>query len=216
MKNIILKASAAEAIRGEQKSRHKRCNRIGHLRAVFGPGLVWALKVTVMTFFICVISSMIANLATAKSNFVLAIFMLIFMIVISIIFDSVGVAVASCNYSKFVEKCKCQCELDLEIAKWLSKNAEKVNNICCDVVGDMCGTLSGACGVSIVVNICRSDFNSYIVSVVVSSIIASLTVGGKAVFKGIALSHSQKIVFLLKKILKFFWHKHNKQMNHRK
>lgn len=176
---------------------------------IFGVGFFWAIKVTIFTFFVCIISSMLANLAAAKSNFVIAVILLLFMIFVSIFFDALGVSVTSCNYNRLIDKLKCGDKKDCDIVVWLSKNAEKVNNVCCDVVGDMCGILSGACGVNIVVNLCKGDLNSYLISVVVSSLIASITVGGKAITKGVALSHSQKFVVLLKNLLKLFWRNNN-------
>lgn len=167
----------------------------------------WSIKVTALTFGVCLLSSVLSNLATAKNNFFLAITLLLSMIFISIIFDAIGVAVAACNYTELIRTCKINRQKDCMIFEWISCNAEKVNNICCDVVGDMCGILSGACGVTIVVNLCVGNLNSYIISIIVSSLIAAITVGGKAFFKGLALSKSHKFVTLLKNFLKIFWRK---------
>ncbi|MEG1608876.1 MAG: hypothetical protein RR348_03335, partial [Clostridia bacterium] len=125
--------------------------------------------------------------------------------------DALGVGITACNFGQLITKNKSLGKKDLDIIFWLSKNAEKVNNLCCDVVGDMCGILSGACGANIVVNLCRGDLNSYIISVIVSSVVASLTVGGKAFTKGVALSHSQKFVVLLKNFVKPFWRNNSKK-----
>ncbi|MEG1608403.1 MAG: hypothetical protein RR348_00900, partial [Clostridia bacterium] len=51
--------------------------------AIFGVGFLWAIKVTILTFFICILSSMLAGYATAKSNFALALCLLLFLIFVS-------------------------------------------------------------------------------------------------------------------------------------
>ena len=80
--------------------------------------------------------------------------LLSFMILISIIFDGIGLSVASCSEAELEKYSRFKKQYD--IARYLLKNAEKVNNICADVIGDMCGILSGACGASIVVELSLS------------------------------------------------------------
>ena len=46
-------------------------------------------------------------------------------------------------------------------------------------------------------------------SVLVAAFISSLTVGGKAIFKGIALKNSDKIIFVVGKLKFFFKFKKN-------
>lgn len=78
----------------------------------------------------------------------------------------------------------------------LIRNADIVSNFCNDVIGDISGTISGAAGAAIVLKI----FNYYSIidkamfSIIVTSLIATLTVGGKAIGKGIAISRCQEIV----------------------
>lgn len=167
--------------------------------------LMWAVKIVLITFVLSLFSSLLSQIAVSGSDILIAVMLLIFMVITSIIFDVIGVGVASCS------ACDPQLFEDKHIAgivKMLIENAEKVNNICADVIGDVCGVLSGACGASIVVAISQTfGQTGFIPAVTVSALIASATVGGKAFMKRIAVRNSSQIVIFtarnLKKILKF-------------
>ena len=66
--------------------------------------------------------------------------------------------------------------------------------------------MSGAVGASLAVYICggQGGFVAILVPALVSSVIASLTVFGKAVFKGIAVNNSDQIILKVGKFLNFF------------
>ena len=87
----------------------------------------------------------------------------------------------------------------------LLKNTSKVSSICCDVVGDVCGIVSGTSGVVIVSLIIKlTDINELLVSLLVTGLISALTIGGKALGKNISINKSREIVTIVSKILSFF------------
>ena len=89
----------------------------------------------------------------------------------------------------------------------LVQNAEKVASIIADVMGDVCGILSGAAGTTITVIIIvnyAGTFVEVVLASLVSACIASLTIFGKAFFKKYALKHCEKIILLLGKFLSLF------------
>ena len=88
----------------------------------------------------------------------------------------------------------------------LIKNAEKISSFCCDIVGDSCGILSGAVGASLAVFIYsgESGFLAILIPALVSSVVTSLTVFGKAIFKGVAVNNSDQIILRVGKFLSFF------------
>ena len=77
------------------------------------------------------------------------------------------------------------------------KNTEKVSSICCDVIGDICGIVSGSISASLVVLL----LDKPIVSILLTAIVSSFTVGGKAIGKIIAIERCEEIVFVVGKIL---------------
>ena len=85
----------------------------------------------------------------------------------------------------------------------LVQSADTVSNICNDVVGDICGIVSGAMGAAIAARLIMSatQFGDLLSSIGVSSLIAAITVGGKAIGKKIAVRHSHEVVFALGRML---------------
>ena len=79
----------------------------------------------------------------------------------------------------------------------LLRNAERVSSICNDVVGDICGVVSGSASATIAAQVLRNFELSFAscVPLVLSSLVAALTVGGKALGKGIAVRNCTDIVY---------------------
>ena len=132
-----------------------------------------------------------------KKNF------LILVIGLGIVFDIIGVAVTVANEHEFHAKATKKVEGAKSSIK-LIKNSAKVANICADVIGDICGVLSGAISAMISAKIMEKTGTN--LQFIVSAMVASLTVGGKALGKEIANKESTRIVhfvgILLSKIYK--------------
>ena len=87
----------------------------------------------------------------------------------------------------------------------LKRNADKVSSFCNDVVGDICGIISGSTGTVIAIKLIEIfKVNDLLVTLIVVGFISSLTIGGKALVKGIAMRKSDKILFIFAKFLNFF------------
>ncbi|MDE5943794.1 MAG: hypothetical protein K2H30_06280 [Clostridia bacterium] len=76
------------------------------------------------------------------------------------------------------------------------RNATKLSSIFADVIGDICGIVSGAAGAALIVHFAFSGkIYELIASIGVSAVIGALTVGGKAIFKHFAIKYNKQIVF---------------------
>ena len=161
----------------------------------------WTLKVFFLTFFLAIIFSLIANYLGKFNNIILVI-CIISILAIGIIFDIIGVAVLSCDekvlHSKASQKLK-----GAKKAIKLIKNASTVSSFCNDVVGDVCGIVSGSLITVLVMNLFVSSELS-LGNVLFSSILSSLTVGGKAIGKKIAIKKANEITYLVGKTLSLF------------
>jgi len=90
-------------------------------------------------------------------------------------------------------------------AIYLIKNAEKVSSFCNDVIGDISGIVSGSAGAVIALNLANEYYgNSFIYSLIITSLIASFTIGGKALGKSYAINHSEYIVYEFAKLISIF------------
>lgn len=173
------------------------------------------LKYPLQVLLITLVMSFVLNISSeallSNVGLIISIIILIIFISISIIFDMIGVAVTAGNIEPFLARASKKEKGAKESIK-LIKNAEKISSFCCDIVGDSCGILSGAVGASIVVQIYSQtgDFLSILVAALVSSVIAALTVFGKAICKGLAVNKSDAIILRVGKILNFFSFKKKK------
>ncbi len=116
-----------------------------------------------------------------------------------------GLAVASANIEDFAAMASRKVKGSKQ-ALILTKNADKVGSIC-DVIGDVCGILSGAAGASIVTKIVLTaggEFLPILIASLISALIAGFTIFGKSVFKGFAIKHANSVTLKFAKFINFF------------
>ena len=162
----------------------------------------WVIVIAITTFILSLVFSFISNTVISKLNIILGLVVLMLVIGIGIIFDLIGVAVTVGNEEDF----HAQASKKIKGAKTsikLIRNSAKVSNFCADVIGDVCGVLSGAISAMIALKLTESYGMSSSIQFIFSAIVASVTVGGKAITKGIAKTNSTKIVSVVSKIISF-------------
>ena len=164
----------------------------------------WILIVTILAFVISIIMTLFATVALENVSLFIAILITFLFILLGIIFDIIGVAVTSGDEVAFHSMSSRKVKGG-KIGVKLMKNTSKVSSVCCDVIGDVCGIVSGTSGVVIVTLIIKlTDLNELLVSLLVTGLISSLTIGGKALGKGFAVNKSKEIVTVVSRILSFF------------
>ncbi|MDE5618375.1 MAG: CNNM domain-containing protein [Clostridia bacterium] len=191
----------------DKEGSNHNCRRSeGEKRAVKSSrSSAWAIKATVITFCLSFMTSMMSQVVTGYTDIIIAVMLLLFMILIAIIFDGIGVAVTSCDIDKLKNILHCD-KKRAKIALKLVRNAEKVNNICADVIGDMCGVLCGACGATIAAGLISEvdGAAASFVVIAISATIAGLTVGGKACMKKLAVKNAEEYIILTAKAISLF------------
>ena len=155
-------------------------------------------------FTLSVVFSYSSSVALENADLLVALLILLFFIAIGIAFDILGVAATSSEEKTFHSMASRRVPGAKE-AIWLLKNAEKVASLCNDVVGDICGVISGATGATISVQlISQLGTNGVLTPLVVTGLTASLTIGGKAMGKTLAVNQGTKVVFFAARVLHFF------------
>ena len=155
----------------------------------------WIPIIFILTFILSLIFGAISSFASNMNVLLLGI-LLIIIIFIGILFDMIGVAVLSCEEATFHAKASRKITGSKECIK-LIKQANKTSSICNDVIGDICGIVSGSISASLIILL----WNTPIMSILLTAIVSSLTVGGKAIGKKIAIDHAEDIVFIVGKLL---------------
>lgn len=167
--------------------------------------LRWALTIFLVTIGVSATISFVSGEVMDRSSMAVAFLILLFIVAVGIVFDIVGVAVTSADEKPFHSMASRRVSGAREAIRLL-RNAEKVSSICNDVVGDICGVVSGAASATIAARaIMYLDFSwPQLVSLGMSALVAGLTVGGKAIGKTVAMNSCTEIVFLVGQILATF------------
>ena len=164
----------------------------------------WLITITLLAFVISFVFSLVSELTLSNVNLLTGVIILILFITIGIIFDMIGVAVTSTTESPLNAMSSKKIK-GAKKAVSFKKNADKVSSFCNDVIGDICGIISGSAGVTITATISKTyNLDIFWVGLIITAIIASLTIGGKAVSKSIAMKNSNKIVYLTAKVISVF------------
>jgi len=151
----------------------------------------WFIQVFITTFVLSICFSYISTYGVSNLNLLSSIIILVAVIAVGILFDIIGVAVTVAKEEEFHAKATKKVA-GAKTSLKLIKNAAKVANICADVIGDVCGVLSGAVSAMIAAKLAENTGAN--LQFVISAIVASLTVGGKALGKEVANKNSTNIV----------------------
>lgn len=168
----------------------------------------WLIKVTISSFFISITLGLLTNTVVNDLSIAISIFVLVLVILLGIVFDIIGLAVATAEEVPFHAKSAKKVPGSKESID-LIRNAEKVSSFCNDVIGDISGVLSGGLATSIAINIFNKlpFLNSLMISMLMTAVVSALIVGGKAYGKNFAISKNHiivencgKIIYKFKKI----------------
>ena len=162
----------------------------------------WVVTVFLVTIFVSGMISALSDLIMANSSMAVAFLILLVIIFVGIVFDIIGMAVATADEKPFHSMASRKVPGAHE-AIALLRNAERVSSMCNDVVGDICGVVSGAASATIAAQI-LSNFEfrlPQVISLIMSALAAGLTVGGKAVGKGFAVNSCTQIVHAVGKLI---------------
>lgn len=162
----------------------------------------WVVTIFFVTILISGTISFTSDLLMANSSMFVAFIILLAIVFIGIIFDVIGVAVTSADEKPFHSMAARKVPGAQESIRLL-RNAERVSSICNDVVGDICGVVSGSASATIAVQMLNNlkTGNETWIPLGMSALVAGLTVGGKAIGKTFAVHSCTKIVHGVGKIL---------------
>jgi len=174
----------------------------------------WVVTIFFVTILVSGTISFTSDFIMANSTMLVAFVILLAIIFIGIIFDVIGVAVTSADEKPFHSMAARKVPGALESIRLL-RNAERVSSICNDVVGDICGVVSGSASATIAAQVLRNFELSLesMIPLVMSALVAGLTVGGKAIGKTFAVHSCTKIVHGVGKVVWAFhqWPKTKKK-----
>lgn len=167
--------------------------------------LRWSLKILILSLALSLCFGVLSELFLSGTGAIISIIIICVFVAIAIVTDMIGVAVTAADVGPFRAMASKKIRGSKEAIK-LINNADKVSSIFADVIGDVCGILSGAAGASIVTKIAITSESALgiIIASLVSAVIASLTIFGKSICKKYAMNNCDKIILKVGKVISWF------------
>jgi len=170
----------------------------------------WLIKIFILTFSLSLAFSSLSEVVLSASGIAVAVFIILFFLIVQYVTDIIAIAVTACDEGCFSSMAAKKVKGARE-AVFLVSNKDKVASFLCDIVGDVCGILSGTAGAAIVLKIVKDGSSlTILVAALIAATIASVTVTGKAAGKAYAKKNSEKITFACGKALAMFTKKRKK------
>ncbi len=165
----------------------------------------WILTIFFLAFALSFSLSFLSEITIKQATLLVSILVTFFFILLGILFDIIGVSVTASEEAIFHSMSSRKVR-GAKVAVAFKKNADKVSSFCCDVIGDVCGVISGAAGITITsLLVSTYHFDLLLTTLFVTGIISSLTIGGKALGKSFAINKSNLILYRFAKVVSLFY-----------
>ena len=168
--------------------------------------LVWGLSILFLSFGLTVIFSFLTDLIIDENSpAIVCVMVLLALLVLNISCDVLANAIIACKPESFLAMASNRIR-GAKRAVFFCRNSSKLGSIFADVIGDICGIVSGAAGAALamIIAVSGDSYIRIIASILVSAVIGAFTVGGKAIFKHFAIKYSKNIVFAFAKFTTLF------------
>lgn len=166
----------------------------------------FSLTIAVITFVLAAIFSITSSSILSDVTWMFGLLIVLIIVLIGVVFDMLGIASTSADEAPFhamaAEKVNGAKEAVIII-----RNADKFASFCNDVIGDISGIVSGTASTIVILqiaNLLGSQEGSpaqIALNVALTSLVAALTVGGKALGKYFAINASTNIIFFAGKVV---------------
>ena len=165
----------------------------------------WVVTAFCLAVALSAALSLASEAVLSGAGLAVALFILCMFIFLGILFDIIGVAVTAADPKPFHYMAAHKVKGAKDSLK-LIRNASTVSSVCNDVVGDICGIVSGTTTTVIVVQLqAMFDFiPALVLSVGLTALVSGFTIGGKALGKTVAMKSSTKVVYFVGRVLSVF------------
>lgn len=180
---------------GDQKANQKTKKKNSYVK--------WIVQIFMVSIVLSALMTAASDTVMQNSGMLLSIIVILALIGANFVSDLVGMAVMSTEIQPFMAMASKKVR-GARHSIFILQNAEKVSNICCDVIGDICGIVSGAAGAAMVLLLAGGGWLSAGVwSIIVSSLISALTIALKGIGKNLAANKGKEIVTAFGYVISF-------------
>lgn len=166
----------------------------------------FSISIAVITFVLAAIFSVISNSVLSGVIWVIGLVIVFVIVFTGVFFDMLGIAATAAEETPFHAMAS-EKVAGAKEAIVIVRNADRFASFCNDVIGDISGIVSGTASGMVVLQLAsvmgygEGSTVQISISVILTSIVAALTVGGKALGKFFAIHSSTKIIFLAAKVI---------------
>ncbi|MCQ2436530.1 MAG: CNNM domain-containing protein [Clostridia bacterium] len=160
-------------------------------------------------FLTSVVLSIVLSLLSSELldyiDVIFSLLILFFFIALGVTFDIIGLAFATADPAPF-NSMAAQKVRGGKTAVRMIKNADRVSSFCNDIVGDICGIVSGSTATAIALKMvaAASSQRQIWMNLLICGVVSALTVGLKAIGKAAGLNYSKEIVTFVARVVSLF------------
>lgn len=172
----------------------------------FKHSMNWSIFIFFVTFLLAAVFTVASTTVLAGVSWGIGMVIVLLLVIVGVFFDMLGLAAAAAKETPFHAMASERVKGSRQ-AIFIIRNADRFSNFCNDVIGDISGVISGAATALVVIKLMSSIDGGAamhtIVSVLFTSLVSALTVGGKALGKSFSIHHATSIVLLIGKVFYF-------------
>lgn len=148
------------------------------------PDFRWIALIFLVTVLISALMSFVSSNLLEGAGLILSFVILICIVLTGILFDIIGVAVTAADEVPFHAMASRKVP-EAEDALRLIRNAGRVSSFCNDVIGDICGVISGSAAavISARVLLLSKSGSEIFITLLLSAVVSGVTVGGEGLRK---------------------------------
>jgi CBS domain containing-hemolysin-like protein len=178
------------------------------MKTFFRKSINWSFGIAVITLVLAAIFSVVSTFLLSGLTWSIGVIVVLAIVLFGITFDIIGVAATAADESPYHAMASKRLHGSKQ-AIFITRNADRVASFCNDVIGDISGIVSGTASAAVVIQLSLQmgyqDGSAFqgATAVIFTSLIAALTVGGKAFGKSFAIHYSNDIIFQVGRLVYF-------------
>ncbi len=167
----------------------------------------WSLGIAVTTLVLAAIFSIVSTFLLRGVAWGTGMLIVLAIVLIGVFFDMLGIAATAADEVPFNAMASERVYGARESLR-IVRNADRFASFCNDVIGDISGIISGTATAIVIMQIAAqfgydTSFLQTVINVMFTSVVAALTVGGKALGKTFAIEFSTDIILYVGRFFRF-------------
>ncbi|MRG86542.1 hypothetical protein [Salinibacillus xinjiangensis] len=159
----------------------------------------FSIGIAVITFVLAALFSVISSMLLQGVGWIFGVLIVLAIVLIGVVFDMFGIAATAADEVPFHSMAS-EKVYGAKQAIVIVRNRERFASFCNDVIGDIAGIVSGTASAAVVLQLVlgfgytEDSTQQIIISIIFTSVVAALTVGGKAMGKFFGVHASTSII----------------------